>query len=75
MSKKFFKKGDRIEWTYKHHLNGRSFTYITKIGSVIGMTGAVKNVRYVSGSMVKVLFDGNKHPCIKHVNEIKLYQP
>lgn len=53
--------GDRVTWTYKHSLNRKSKTYITKIGVIVGFTGAIKKQRYVSGSVAIVLFDGNKH--------------
>lgn len=69
--KKFFKKGERVKWTYKHWLNSNQFTYITKVGTVINMTGIQKK-RYISGAGVNVLFDGNKHPCIKPVKDVFL---
>lgn len=69
--KKFFKKGDRVQWTYKHWLNSKQFTYITKVGTVIEMT-SFKKKRFVSGGGVKVLFDGNKHPSIKEVSTISM---
>lgn len=66
------KSGDKVEWAYKHHLNSKSFTYITKTGIVQEITGNIKNVRYVSGSHAKVLFKGNKHPSIVPIKELKL---
>ena len=45
------KIGDTIEWTYKHSLNTKSKTLITKIGKVVK----------VEEDVVKVLFAGNKH--------------
>lgn len=54
------KNGDRIQWTYEHHLNSRSSVMRTKVGVLIGTTGSVKNDRYVSGSIAIVHFDGNK---------------
>lgn len=56
------KKGDRVQWQYTHHLNSRSSVERIKVGTIIELTGDVKNVRHVSGSRAKVLFDGNKHP-------------
>lgn len=56
------KSGSRIEWWYDHHLNSKSITRRRKTGTVLEVSGRVKNVRYVSGSHIKVLFDGNKHP-------------
>jgi CDGSH-type Zn-finger protein len=66
------KKGSTVEWTYKHHLNSKSFIYITKTGIIQEITGKVKNIRYVSGSHAKVLFKGNKHPSIVPIKELKL---
>jgi hypothetical protein len=68
------KSGATVEWTYKHHLNRKSFTYITKTGIVQEITGKVKSVRYVSGSHAKVLFKGNKHASIVPIKELKLIE-
>lgn len=59
------KSGDLVQWTYKHWLNRKSYTTITKTGTILKITGKVKNKRYVSGTHAKVHFKGNKHPCIK----------
>ena len=67
---KSLKPGDRVRWTYKHHLNRYAHTYITKIGLVLEITGAVKNVRYVSGTHAKVQFEGNKHPSIVRITKL-----
>lgn len=70
--KKWFNKGDRVMWSYQHSLNSKSKTTITKYGTVIEMTGGVKNVRYVCGSYVVIQFDGNKHPSKKPISEVFL---
>lgn len=64
------KPGDNVKWTYKHYLNSKSFTYITKKGIVVDVTGAVKNVRYVSGSVAIVQFEGNKTKSKVPVDEL-----
>lgn len=69
-----FKKGDRVEWTYRHFTNSTTSFLRTKTGTVIDFSGDVKNERYVSGSIIHVHFDGNKHPCKKHYSELKLAQ-
>lgn len=68
---KAMKEGDRIKWTYKHWLNRKSFTWITKKGVVLEITGKKKNVRYVSGTHAKVHFEGNKHPSIIPIKELE----
>ena len=64
------KPGDTVAWTYKHWLNRKSCTTITKTGTILEITGKVKNKRYVSGTHAKVHFKGNKHPCIKLLKEL-----
>lgn len=50
------KPGDRIQWTYKHHLNRRSYVNITKTGTF------VRNVNSLfSDTACMVHFDGNKN--------------
>lgn len=66
------KPGDIVRWTYRHHLNSRSSILRSKEGVLIGITGKVKNKRYVSGSHAKVHFKGNKHPSIVPIKEIEL---
>lgn len=44
--------GDRVSWTYRHNLNSKSYTYITK-------EGTVKKV-YEDRGFAKVHFDGNR---------------
>lgn len=57
-----FNKGDKIEWTYEHWLNSKSYTHITKVGIFI-------KVRK-SGTHAKVHFEGNKNSSIIPLNEI-----
>jgi len=68
--RKTFKEGVRVSWTYKHFINRKSFTYITKTGTILEIAGKVKNVRYVSGTHAKVQFDGNKYPSIVPIKEL-----
>lgn len=62
--------GDRVLWSYKHHLNSRSVTIITKAGTLLEITGKKKSKRYVSGTHAKVHFDGNKHPSTVPIKEL-----
>lgn len=62
--------GSRVSWTYEHHLNSKSSTWITKRGTVLEFVGEKKK-RYVSGVFAKVHFDGNKHPSKVRVSELK----
>ena len=66
------KAGDRVKWTYKHQLNSKSFTWITKEGTLLEITGSVKNKCYVSGNYAKVHFNGNKYPSKVQIEELKL---
>lgn len=54
-------KGSKIKWTYKHWLNSKSSTLITKNGILI---------EYISEKLAKVLFNGNKHPSSVLVAEL-----
>lgn len=69
---KSFKKGDRVVWTYRHWLNSKSSTLLQKDGTFIETTGKKKNKRYVSGTHAKVHFDGNKHPSVVPIKELKI---
>lgn len=57
--------GDRVEWTYKHNLNRKSYTMITKKGTIIR---PVKKKIGLSGGYVIVKFDGNKGTSKIHVS-------
>ncbi len=65
------KQGDKVEWTYKHHLNSRSYTLITKTGILIEITGKIKNTKYVSGTHAKVKFNGNKGVSVVPIKDLK----
>lgn len=54
--------GKKVTWTYRHHLNSRSFVTITKEGVVVG---ACRNENYV-----KVKFKGNKNAVKKHKSDL-----
>ena len=52
------KYGDRVVWTYEHHLNSRSSTFITKVGVFEGL---IKHtVKHKGEQLALVTFDGNK---------------
>lgn len=60
-----YKKGDRVSWSYKHWLNSRSSTMITKHGVFIRKIN--RKQTYLKHGIIErkmglVLFDGNKHP-------------
>jgi hypothetical protein len=64
--------GDRVSWTYIHHLNSKSSTIITKHGTLIRFSCAIKNFRYVAGTIAIVHFDNNKHPSKVPTKELTL---
>jgi len=49
-----FKIGDRASWTYRHYLNHKSSTLITKRGTILRFT---KN-----RTIAVIKFDKNKYP-------------
>ena len=49
--------GSRVRWTYKHHLNSKSYTYLTKDGTLLSYKKS--NISF-SYDMAIVKFDGNK---------------
>lgn len=60
----YFKKGHEITWTYKHHLNSRSYTLITKSGIFI------KVIRKNPKKGI-VHFNGNKNKSTVLLKELK----
>ena len=54
--------GKKVIWTYKHYLNGRSFTTISKEGIVVGICK--------DENFIKVKFKGNKDAVKKHKSEL-----
>jgi hypothetical protein len=56
------KSGDRVKWTYTHHLNSRSSTRRTKTGTYYGLIRhTVKHWRKPNAEQLAcVRFDGNK---------------
>lgn len=53
-----FSKGDRVIWSYIHHLNSKSSTVIIKHGRYVAR---VKHTaRYIGPQLAWVEFDGNK---------------
>lgn len=54
------KYGDKIFWTYEHHLNSKSSTFITKKGEFISLIK--HNNKWVGEQLALVQFSGNKKP-------------
>lgn len=54
--------GKKVTWTYRHYLNKRSFTTITKEGVVVGVC---RNENYI-----KVKFNGNKNAVKKYKSDL-----
>lgn len=50
--------GDYISWTYRHHLNGRSVTAVTKTGQYEGLVA--HRPGYKGKQLASVWFRGNK---------------
>ena len=68
------KIGDRVEWTYEHHLNRNSSTFITKKGTIkrfIGWGNENPKMKPLDDDVVLVHFEGNKHPSRRLYGELK----
>ncbi len=63
-----FAAGDQIEWTYRHTLNSRQSTLITKTGVVLRNA---KRTKIYKPQMVVVKFDRNKNPSTIPEGELK----
>lgn len=61
------KKGDKVIWCYRHHLNSKSATSIVKHGIYIAKTRCT--YRYNGPQLAAVEFDGNKR-----LSKIPLYE-
>ena len=69
-----FKKGDRIMWLYKHHLNSKSVTIRVKHGTYIrGITIQRRDggMSWPETKYAYVHFDGNKNPSRVLIRELK----
>ena len=72
-----FKEGDRVVWTYEHHLNSKSTTLITKKGTYIKPL----KKRYIGPGQLSVFeycrvhFDGNKKPTTIREDLLKPFNP
>lgn len=62
------KAGDKIAWTYTHHLNSRSRTQRTKYGEYYGEVR--HTVRYDGPQLAVVKFRGNKRVSKIPVDEL-----
>jgi len=67
------KKGQRVTWSYKHWLNSKSFTVITKTGTFLREGSSQRKVDVMSWPerFAIVHFDGNKNSSRVKLNEIK----
>lgn len=67
-------RGDRVEWTYKHWLNSKSFVHITKEGIFIDRVKHKK--RYLAEWNIhpkaRVKFDDNKNTSTVPLGELKV---
>lgn len=61
--------GTRVSFTYTHHLNSRSTTQITKLGTVVR---TIKHRNKLYAQQVAVLFDGNKTESIVQMDSIEI---
>ena len=69
-----FKKGDRIIWTYQHHLNSKSVTIRVKHGTLIREIVAKRHDTGMSWPEINyalVHFDGNKNLSRVPINELE----
>ena len=72
--KRIFRKDDCVLWTYKHYLNSKAYTLITKKGKFIRR---IKSKRVDGGASwdeyeyCLVHFRGNKNPSRVKIEEIK----
>lgn len=71
---KTFQKGDKVRWTYKHHLNSKSVTFVTKEGIFLRKI----EKKYEPGRLLRpdlnrclVQFKNNKYPSRVLVSEIE----
>jgi len=74
--KRTFRKGDIVKWTYKHHLNSKQFTLITKIGKFISKIDTKRvdgGMRWIERDYCKVHFKGNKQPSKVLIDEIEKF--
>lgn len=61
------KKGDRVIWCYRHHINSRSSKIITKHGTYIAKIR--HTYRYNGPQLAAVKFDRNKR-----LSKVPLYE-
>ena len=69
-----FKKGDRIKWSYTHHLNSKSSKVITKKGVFLrGITIQRRDggMSWPETEYCFVHFDGNKNPSRVLIEEVE----
>ena len=61
-----FKKGDKIVYSYTHHLNSKSRTIITKVGVF------VRTLKDGLSNYIVIKLDANKNNSIVHKNKVSL---
>ncbi|MCK4817434.1 hypothetical protein KA005_16810 [bacterium] len=74
-NKLLFKPGDKIHWTYRHALNSKSSTLITKYGLFLRyVTSNYKDggSRGTHTIFCYVQFEGNKNPSKIRIDEMML---
>lgn len=73
MRDKFFRYGDRIQWTYIHHLNRNCRFRRTRTGYFIGLIKHTRKHWQYSDSvqMAKVHFDGNRYKSVVPRDELE----
>ena len=69
--KRTFREGDKIKWTYKHYLNSKSYTLITKVGKYIRKIATPICNQDDKYEYCLVHFEGNKHPSRVLISEIE----
>lgn len=65
--------GDKVKWTYTHHLNSRSSKRITKRGVFIATIRSEHvdgGCRITTSHYCRVQFEGNKNPSKVLVSEL-----
>lgn len=60
----FFEIGDRASWTYRHWLNHKSSTLITKRGTILRL------VNKGNKKIAVIKFDKNKYPSRVPIDEL-----
>lgn len=65
-----FKPLDRVQWSYRHHLNSRSSFIRTRVGTYHGLIA--HRAGYKGKQMASVYWDGNKWETQVPIDELRL---